>query len=110
MPTNTLDTTGVNGLAGQILSLSQSEQAALFHELGCGTADHLSDDALVDTKIAAKELDLSAITLHRWRSKGRYQIPFVRVGGLVKYRMGDLREFKRSRRVDPRTDCRTMVA
>ena len=110
MATDTLETTSVGSLANQILSLSQSEQATLLHLLGCGSAAHLSDDALVTTEVAAKELGAAKTTLAIWRSTGRYDLPYIKVGSLVKYRMGDVREFKRSRRVDPRTDCRTMVA
>ena len=103
MSTATLDSTGISGLLDQIHSLSQSDQAALFHNLGYGTASHLGDDALVNDQIAEAELGVSTITLSIWRSTGRYALPYVKIGRLVKYRMGDLRDFKLSRRVDTRT-------
>tara|TARA_R110002072_G_scaffold300788_1_gene478952 strand:+ start:2054 stop:2377 length:324 start_codon:yes stop_codon:yes gene_type:complete len=104
MPTEFSSTTNLSGLVNQIQSLSQSDQAALFHDLGYGTAAHLSDDALVNDQIAAAELDVSPTTLSIWRCTGRYHLPYVKIGRLVKYRMGDLREFKKSRRVDTRSD------
>ena len=84
----------VEDIAEEISSLPQSDQAALFHRFGYGTAGHLSDEA---------ELGVSTITLSIWRSTGRYALPYVKIGRLVKYRMGDLRDFKLSRRVDTRT-------
>ena len=93
----------VEDIAEEISSLPQSDQAALFHRFGYGTAGHLSDDALVNDQIAEAELGVSTITLSIWRSTGRYALPYVKIGRLVKYRMGDLRDFKLSRRVDTRT-------
>lgn len=43
-------------------------------------------DDLVDPNTAAQILGVSAGTLSVWRSTGRYAIPFVKVGRLVKYR------------------------
>tara|TARA_B110000503_G_scaffold140811_1_gene232676 strand:- start:1689 stop:2015 length:327 start_codon:yes stop_codon:yes gene_type:complete len=93
---------GVSCIVASIRSLPQSDQAALFHEFGYGTAKHLSDDALVNDHVAAAELDVSNTTLSIWRCTGRYHLPYVKIGRLVKYRMGDLREFKLSRRIDTR--------
>lgn len=89
-----------------IKSLPPSDQAMLFHELGYGSADHLSDQALVNDKAVALELGVSTITLSIWRSTGRYHLPYAKIGRLVKYSMGDIREFKRSRIVDTRPSDR----
>ncbi len=91
-------------IVDQINSLSMSNQALLFHQLGYGSAGHLSDDALVDDQVASAELGVTTTTLSIWRSTGRYHLPFVKVGRLVRYQMGDLREFKRARRVDTRVE------
>lgn len=90
-------------VVGEIISLSESDQALLFHQLGYGSAGHLSDDALVEDQVASAELGVTTTTLAIWRSTGRYHLPFVKIGRLVRYQMGDLREFKRARRVDTRS-------
>lgn len=89
-------------ILGEIVSLSHSDQALVFHQLGYGSAGHLSDDALVDDQVASAELGVTTTTLAIWRSTGRYHLPFVKMGRLVRYQMGDIREFKRVRRVDTR--------
>mgnify|MGYP003668497355 CR=1 FL=1 len=94
-------------IVGEIISLTQSDQALLFHQLGYGSAGHLNDDALVDDQVASAELGVTTTTLAIWRSTGRYHLPYVKIGRLVRYQMGDLREFKRARRVDTRTVSNT---
>ncbi|MBT8766295.1 helix-turn-helix domain-containing protein [Metapseudomonas boanensis] len=47
----------------------------------------------VDDKQAATALGLQPTTLAVWRSTGRYNLPFLKVGRLVKYRLSDLAEF-----------------
>lgn len=47
----------------------------------------------VDDKQAADALGVKATTLAVWRSTGRYNLPFLKVGRLVKYRVSDLAEF-----------------
>ena len=89
-------------LLERIQSLPPNDQIMFIQQLGSGSADHLSDEALVNDKVVAMELGVSTITLSIWRSTGRYQLPYAKIGRLVKYRMGDVREFKRSRIVDPR--------
>ena len=42
-------------------------------------------------------LQVSAGTLSVWRSTGRYNLPFVKIGRKVRYRAGDLRQFMESR-------------
>ncbi len=42
---------------------------------------------------AAEYLGLKPQTLSVWASTGRYSLPFVKVGRLVKYRQSDLDEF-----------------
>jgi excisionase family DNA binding protein len=45
---------------------------------------------LLDDKAAAAYLSLSPGTLSVWRSTGRYNLPFLKVGRLVRYRRADL--------------------
>jgi hypothetical protein len=42
-------------------------------------------------------LQVSPGTLSVWRSTGRYNLPFVKIGRKVRYRAGDLRQFIESR-------------
>jgi excisionase family DNA binding protein len=39
---------------------------------------------------AAELLGVKPQTLSLWRSAGRYDLPFVRVGRLIRYRLADL--------------------
>ena len=45
---------------------------------------------LVDEKEAAQFLDNSPGTLSVWRSTGRYNLPFIKIGRNVRYRRSDL--------------------
>lgn len=45
---------------------------------------------LLDEQQAAEHLTVSPGTLSVWRSTGRYNLPFVKVGRMVRYRRADL--------------------
>jgi len=45
---------------------------------------------LLDDHAAAAMLDVSPGTLSVWRSTGRYNLPFLKVGRKVRYRRADL--------------------
>lgn len=45
---------------------------------------------LLDEKQAAEHLTVSPGTLSVWRSTGRYNLPFVKIGRMVRYRVKDL--------------------
>ncbi len=47
----------------------------------------------VDDKQAAVALGIKASTLSVWRSTGRYNLPYMKVGRLVRYRLSDLADF-----------------
>lgn len=49
--------------------------------------------ALLTRKEAADYLGVKAQTLACWACVGRYRLPFVKVGRLVKYRQADLDRF-----------------
>jgi predicted site-specific integrase-resolvase len=59
---------------------------------------------LLNEKAAADFLQLAPGTLSVWRSTGRYRIPFVKVGHLVRYRREALESWLESR---TRTDGAT---
>jgi excisionase family DNA binding protein len=82
----------------------------------------MANTELLTREQAAEYLHLSPQTLATWASTGRYPLPFVKCGRLVRYRVSDLEEFltartrggrsaKESRRGSPRgrrgAACRT---
>jgi len=48
---------------------------------------------LVSEKEACKILDCRPNTLAVWRTNKRYDLPFYKIGRLVKYKISDLEEF-----------------
>ena len=50
---------------------------------------------------AARYLGVKVQTLGLWASTGRYELPYVRIGRLAKYRRADLDAFIERRRVPP---------
>ena len=56
----------------------------------------------LEDKQAATVLGLKTGTLSVWRSTGRYNLPYIKVGRLVRYRVSDLAEF-----MARRTACHT---
>lgn len=54
---------------------------------------------LLDTKQAANYLGVTPRTLEVWRCVKRHDIPYIKVGRLVKYRQGDLDTWLESRMV-----------
>ena len=54
---------------------------------------------LLDTTEAAAILDVVPGTLEVWRSTKRHNIPFVKVGRLVRYRRSDLVAWLESRTI-----------
>ena len=59
--------------------------------------DDLSDSQLLDDRQAAAAMTLRPGTLAVWRSTGRVNLPYVKVGRSVRYRVGDIRQFLASR-------------
>jgi excisionase family DNA binding protein len=57
---------------------------------------------LLNNSEAAAYLGVTEGTMMVWRSTGRYQIPFIKVGRLVRYRLNDLNTF-----LDSRTQTKT---
>ena len=52
---------------------------------------------LLDEHAAAVMLDLSPGTLSVWRSTGRYNLPFLKIGRNVRYRRADLQMWLEAR-------------
>jgi hypothetical protein len=59
--------------------------------------DALPKSTLIDDSRAAESLGVSRGTLAVWRSTGRYNLPYLKIGRLVKYKVGDLIEFRERR-------------
>lgn len=49
-----------------------------------------ADEQLLDEKQAAQHLTVSPGTLAVWRCTGRYSLPFLKIGRMVRYRRSDL--------------------
>lgn len=57
-------------------------------------------ESLLTRKEAAEFLGCKEMTLALWKSTNRHKLPVVKVGGLAKYRYGDLLEFVERRTVN----------
>jgi len=55
--------------------------------------DALPAGCLLDSNQTAEVLRTAKKTLAVWRCTGRYGLPFVKVGGKVFYRAGDIKTF-----------------
>jgi hypothetical protein len=55
----------------------------------------------LNTEEAAEFLDKAPGTLVVWRSTKRYDLPYLKIGGSVRYDMEDLLAFLESQRVEP---------
>ncbi|MBU2763457.1 helix-turn-helix domain-containing protein [Acidithiobacillus caldus] len=55
--------------------------------------------AQVDETAAAQILNIKKSTLSNWRCTGRYHLPYIKTGRLVRYRTFDLAEWIARRRV-----------
>lgn len=53
----------------------------------------MNEDPLLNSADAATYLDVKTNTLAIWRSTGRYQIPYCKIGRNVRYRKSDLDAF-----------------
>lgn len=56
--------------------------------------------SLLNRKQAAEFLGISVGTLEVWAATKRYNLPYIKVGRLAKYRLSDLEQFIESRRVN----------
>lgn len=51
------------------------------------------NDPLYSVEAAAEYLGVAVNTMSVWRSTGRYDLPYIKVGRLVRYRLSDLQAF-----------------
>jgi len=58
---------------------------------------NLDLEPLLDEESAAEILGVVPGTLSVWRSTGRYDLRYVKIGSLVKYRPSDIRTFIKHR-------------
>ena len=58
-----------------------------------------ADEKLLTTEEAAGLLKVRPQTLCVWRSSKRHGLPYIKVGGCVRYRMGDLLEWLQAQTV-----------
>ncbi len=61
-------------------------------------------DSLLSPLQAAQQLGISPLTLANWRATKRYPLPYIKVGGRVRYARSDLDAFLASRRSSPEKD------
>ena len=52
----------------------------------------------IDEKRTAEVLGVKVSTLTNWRATGRYSLPYIKVGRLVRYRVTDLAQWIAKRR------------
>jgi len=57
------------------------------------------NEQLLSVNEAAKVLGVVPHTLNVWRVTNRYNLPFIRIGRLIRYRTSDLLAWMESRRV-----------
>jgi predicted site-specific integrase-resolvase len=50
-------------------------------------------DALLTAPEAAKILTIATVTLSRWRYQGHPHIPYIKIGGRVRYRTTDIKAY-----------------
>lgn len=60
-------------------------------------AAFVNDDPLLDTIQAAAEIGVEPSSMEVWRCTKRYDIPFIKVGRLVRYRRSSLLKWLQSR-------------
>ena len=54
-------------------------------------------ERLLNTEEASQYLGVTRDTLAVWRTTRRYELPYIKVGRLVKYRLTDLNEWLNNR-------------
>lgn len=63
------------------------------------SAEGFNSSRLLSPTETSVVLGVTQGTLSVWRSTGRYQLPYVKCGRLVKYKVADILSFLDSRRV-----------
>jgi predicted DNA-binding transcriptional regulator AlpA len=68
--------------------LSTPERRAPFRPISTATEDPLRDPAHT-----AQRLGVTRNALAMWRCSQRYQLPFIKIGRLIRYRESDIQAF-----------------
>lgn len=53
----------------------------------------MKEEILLTTKEAAKRLGVKEPTLRLWTQKNKVSLPYVKMGGAVRYRLSDIEDF-----------------
>lgn len=91
------NTTQPNGEPRNFPMASETCNALPLHIAGGFDLANLPADALLDDIQAAAALSVKPGTLAVWRSCGRYNLRYLKIGRLVRYRAGDLAEWLQGR-------------
>lgn len=75
-----------------VVEPSSTKQKTHIHTATRGYLEKVLE-ALLDTKKAGAYLDTPPKTLVTWRCTGRVKLPYVKIGGNVRYRLSDLDAF-----------------
>lgn len=94
---DTPNTTQPNGQPSNFPAPLESSSALPLHIAGGFNLADLPADALLDDIQAAAALSVKPGTLAVWRSCGRYNLPYLKIGRLVRYKAGDLAEWLQGR-------------
>ncbi|MEH6491584.1 helix-turn-helix domain-containing protein [Halopseudomonas sp.] len=70
-----------------------AEISSIKNEILAGLSIHQREPIHVSDKDAATVLGVKPQTLAAWRSTGRYDLPYFKIGRKVRYRITDLAEF-----------------
>lgn len=80
---------------------AHSNIESIKRDIACALGyDPKSPPLQIDDRQAAQVLLIKASTLAVWRSTGRYNLPFLKVGRLVRYRVSDIAQFLAARTAD----------
>ena len=82
-----------NGQPSNFPTPSESSNALPLHIAGGFNLADLPADALLDDAQAAAALSVKPGTLAVWRTTGRYNLRYLKIGRLVRYRAGDLADW-----------------
>lgn len=82
-----------NGAPSTFPTLPENSNALPLQIAGGFNLADLPADALLDDAQAAASLGVKPGTLAVWRVTGRYALPYLKIGRLVRYRAGDLAEW-----------------
>ena len=72
----------------------------MFNETMVITMPQITSNSIskmVTPKQVSRSINVTEGTLQVWRSTGRYDLPYIKIGGKVMYRISDVNQFIESR-------------